>query len=1138
MDSLLLRAPVTALRFVGGAWLVAGEGPNVVVYSLDAGGAAAGRHCQRVLRNHCIHGLREQRAPSPGPPRSTLAAFGGKGLIVLELRVQGKDVSLTGLCQLRELHDWIWDLQWLVSSAGSLTHVGLALGHNSVALYDYASDTTLREVHCEEKCILYSAYLAGDSWGELVVVAGTVFNQLVVWRVSEGGDEAARIKPQRRVSGHSGVIFSICYLKSKGILASASDDRSIRVWGVGDLQAPCDPVRCLLVCYGHQSRVWSVRLLSDYLLSIGEDSACIVWNYSGEIVQSFRGHKGHSLRALAVHEAQGWVATGGADSGVRLWHIRGSEPCGNGLLQLNFSAPHRNGSPKAIKLVDVSRLLVMTDVGAIYIYNLASKHWAVVMEDANYRSYSLLEVVQLAEGIVLCAVGNLTGHIKVFPLCCPTESEEKRLYEGKVHSLSWAVCPDREPSKAVLFASGPGGVLLWLEVSWCSSGQVVSVVEKGSYLLPVCRHRWHTSIALLPQEGLLVCGDRRGSLLLFSCSTALGSSTEQRLKAIKGDSLVHKDSGDKEKGNRPLQGPISLLFGLHGKLGVTSVTCHNGFVYSTGRDGYYRQLQVQDRQLQLLRKQKPCKGLEWIEQLHFAPDGNLLVLGFHASNFVLWSTQTNETLRCVPCGGGHRSWSYGRWLASEVFAYLRSGEVFAYQSRCGPSRHHVLREPLHGRELTCVRHVGTLRTPGCSMVDILVTSSEDMTANVIAFSESSHSLAPLTAISDHISSVRALAVAPGSWQRGTDHCSAVLFSAGGRAEIECYRLLLSSDCGARSGVACQVIHVASHRLDEHWDRMRNKHRVIKVDPETRYMSIAVVAGTEAPFLFLAAACSDGSVRVFLLSEPAQKLLLVAESFHHQRCVLQVETFEHRTAGTRRRHFLCSAATDGSLGFWEITATVEHAAGAVDLARGELQPLALGVPLLTVPAHSCGVNSLHIRQLEAGPFLVASGSDDGSIHVCLVAVDTAPSPSWDTEAPGAQAGAGILLLEAFSRPCAHAAHVTGLRVLRPDLLVSASVDQRLVLWRLEQGSLVFVGSRFCPVADVAELDCWGSEERGYGCVLCGQGLEIVWYTASAGHQPGPSCRALDCLPRGLSPLGLPVATETADHAPPQIASEHH
>lgn len=40
-------------------------------------------------------------------------------------------------------------------------------------------------------------------------------------------------------------------------------------------------------------------------------------------------------------------------------------------------------------------------------------------------------------------------------------------------------------------------------------------------------------------------------------------------------------------------------------------------------------------------------------------------------------------------------------------------------------------------------------------------------------------------------------------------------------------------------------------------------------------------------------------RLFVLLEATQKLLLVAESFHHQRCVLKVEAFLHTQAGGER-----------------------------------------------------------------------------------------------------------------------------------------------------------------------------------------------------------------------------------------------
>lgn len=222
----------------------------------------------------------------------------------------------------------------------------------------------------------------------------------------------------------------------------------------------------------------------------------------------------------------------------------------------------------------------------------------------------------------------------------------------------------------------------------------------------------------------------------------------------------------------------------------------------------------------------------------------------------------------------------------------------------------------------------------------------------------------------------------------------------------------------------------------------------------------------------------------------------------------------------RKHLLCSAATDGSVAFWDITSTIRAATDALQRSEEEMRPLggyshgqgaavpaalyiavltepllpALGTPLLTVMAHSCGVNSLHIQELPEGQFLVASGSDDGSIHVCLLEVTRGDDK--------AEPGTCLHILEHVARPCTHAAHVTGIRVLRPDLVLSASVDQRLTLWRLSWDSLEELSTTFFHVPDLAELDCWevaeaGGERRWY-CVLCGQGLELLRCAALDTH----------------------------------------
>ncbi|NWH69423.1 WDR6 protein, partial [Piaya cayana] len=641
--------------------------------------------------------------------------------------------------------------------------------------------------------------------------------------------------------------------------------------------------------------------------------------------------------------------------------------------------------------------------------------------------------------------------------------------------LSWAPRPGSHPgTPPALLASGPGGEMLCFDVT-LRPGQLPCVRLTGRYQLPPCKQRWHTCALLLPQAPLLLCGDRRGSLLLFPAPSDTSPSSESQPSC----------SLDKEA--LPLESPLCVLYGLHGKTGVTSVTCHRDYIYSTGRDGVYRQLRLRGQQLEVLRKHRPCKGLQWIEELRFTPDGDLLVLGFHADNFVVWSSRASENIHCVPCGGGHRSWSYCSSSSADAFAFIKRGDVMLYQREAQPREQQVLLESLHGREIVCVRRLGVVEVPGRPAVNVFVTGSEDTTACVLVFSECTRAALPIARLSDHISSVRALALT-GDEDCSDGNLSVLLFSAGGRAQIECYRLLCAGDPASESAVDCQVVHVASHRLDEYWERKKNRHKLVKMDPETRYMSLSVVPGTSTkqlpmPWRFLAAACSDGSVRIFGLLEAAQKLVLVAESFHHQRCVLKVEAFLH-TQGGEERHLLCSAATDGSVAFWDITQPLTAAADALNQAEGEMQPLALGSPLLTVTAHSCGVNSLHIHKTPEGLYLVASGSDDGSIHVCLLEVAVSE----------AAADTSLHILERVARPCAHAAHITGIRVLRPDLLLSASVDQRLTLWRRLPDGLDELSTTFFHVPDLAELDCWEEAEAGselrFCCVLCGQGLEML------------------------------------------------
>lgn len=231
-------------------------------------------------------------------------------------------------------------------------------------------------------------------------------------------------------------------------------------------------------------------------------------------------------------------------------------------------------------------------------------------------------------------------------------------------------------------------------------------------------------------------------------------------------------------------------------------------------------------------------------------------------------------------------------------------------------------------------------------------------------------------------------------------------------------------------------------------------------------------------------------RLFLLQEFGRRLQLLAETFHHKRCVLKVHSFTHEAPSQQRRLFLCSAATDGSLAFWDLTTVLDHGSTALEPPTAPGLPHQLGPPALTVQAHSCGVNSLHTLPTRES-HLVASGSEDGSLHIFELAVDT---PELERAGGGAELMPQLHVLEEYSVPCAHAAHVTGLKILSPSLMVSASIDQRLTFWRLGQGEPTFMNSTVYHVPDVADMDCWPvSPEFGHRCALGGQGLEVYnWY----------------------------------------------
>ncbi|XP_072023406.1 tRNA (34-2'-O)-methyltransferase regulator WDR6-like, partial [Amphiura filiformis] len=297
-----------------------------------------------------------------------------------------------------------------------------------------------------------------------------------------------------------------------------------------------------------------------------------------------------------------------------------------------------------------------------------------------------------------------------------SSAAEKHVFQGKVLNVIWASSED-------LLASGPGGHLDWYKVT-TDSCDTINLIIRSKFILPSARQHWATAVSVLADEGIL-CGDRRGSLHVYSYdSNTLGGShsTGQSLQRLP---------------------PCHSLFGIHGKTGVTSVCLHDGMIYSTGRDGTYRQhILKRDEEgiakLQLLNTFKVSKGFQWLERIVFPSDEEMQILGFHTNQFLVWSVTRSERLIEVECGGGHRTWGYTVCdVGSEsiaTFACVKAQQIFIHRVpwQLG-SRQTIVKQALHGNQVTCVKHLASFSSINEEGVEYAVcaTGSEDTTVNIV-----------------------------------------------------------------------------------------------------------------------------------------------------------------------------------------------------------------------------------------------------------------------------------------------------------------------------------------------------------------------------------------------------------------------
>ncbi|KAK8122315.1 hypothetical protein PG984_010985 [Apiospora sp. TS-2023a] len=317
--------PVTALSFIvsgvdGRRYLLAGEDNQLRVYDVESS-CLCGQ--APIFKSQSIHGICVSPCPKDREKRQVLI-WGGTSVSVvpqtlIEQLVSGDVPSrIPGEATAPDRVLYGILSPYASGALALLTaHNELVLGH---AEHDSGIITFDRPVS-PSRPMLFSGTLSWESPDCILVASGTVFGEIVVWKhyintvqPSEPTSEIIFV-----FSGHEGSIFGVSISHpipfgdggSLTLLASCSDDRTIRIWDITEVRGDRSSQRiryfqelsaaretgfgdslvsaagegqadgrCLAVAMGHASRIWHVEFSFQVMPERPSDMAALdIWSF-------------------------------------------------------------------------------------------------------------------------------------------------------------------------------------------------------------------------------------------------------------------------------------------------------------------------------------------------------------------------------------------------------------------------------------------------------------------------------------------------------------------------------------------------------------------------------------------------------------------------------------------------------------------------------------------------------------------------------------------------------------------------------------------------------------------------------------------------------------------------------------------